>query len=64
MSKRAARKAAESHAPGTARLSVTIPADDYADLKGSAAQKRVSMAWIVRDAVHQYLRSHTPPFRS
>lgn len=64
MSKRAARKAAESRAPGTARLSVTIPADDYTGLKKTAAQKRVSIAWIVRDAVHQYLHGDIPLIRS
>lgn len=50
--------------PGIVRLSVTIPADDYADIKRAAERKRVSIAWIVRDALSQYLREQAPLFRS
>lgn len=46
------------------RLSVTIPAEDYEDLKRTATQKRVSLAWVVRDAIHTYLRDQAPLLRS
>ena len=39
-----------------ARVSVTFPSDDYTGLKAEAAAKRVSVAWVVRDAVHTYLQ--------
>ena len=48
----------------TARLSITIPPEDYADIKTTADRKRVSIAWVVRDAIHQYLRNEAPLFRS
>ena len=50
--------------PGPVRLSVTIPVDDYADLKKTADSKRVSIAWVVRDAVNEYLRNQAPLLRA
>jgi hypothetical protein len=38
------------------RVSITIPHDDYVDLKKTAGLKRVSLAWVVRDALRDYLR--------
>ena len=32
-------------------MSVSVDATDYAELKEVAAEKRVSVAWVVRDAV-------------
>ena len=49
---------------GTVRLSITIPADDYDDIRTTADQKRVSIAWVVRDALRQYLKEQAPLFRS
>lgn len=48
----------------TVRLSISIPAEDYADIKQTAETKRVSIAWVVRDAVRQYLKDQAPLFRS
>ena len=42
-----------------ARVSVSFPGDDYIALKAEAAAKRVSVAWVVRDAVYAYLRRRT-----
>lgn len=39
----------------TVRASVSFPAIDYIELERIAAKKRVSLAWVVRDAVDQYL---------
>ncbi len=44
------------------RVSVSLDAHDYADLKGIAEKGRVSVAWVVRDAVASYLNSRTPLF--
>jgi hypothetical protein len=37
------------------RVSVTFPPDHYAALERMAKEKRVSIAWVVRDAVQRYL---------
>lgn len=49
-------------ADGTVRVSVSLNADDYADLKVIAEDKRVSLAWVVRDAVSDYLDARSPLF--
>ena len=49
---------------GVVRLSVSVDAVDYTDLKKIAAEKRVSVAWVVRDAVAAYLDARTPLFAS
>jgi len=46
------------------RVSVTFPADHYAELGRIAERKRVSVAWVVRDAVEKYLAAEAPLFRS
>jgi predicted DNA-binding ribbon-helix-helix protein len=46
------------------RASVTFPADLYADLERIAAEHKVSVAWVVRDAVEKYVEARYPLFRS
>jgi hypothetical protein len=43
------------------RLSVTLPADHYREMEYLASRKKVSMAWVVRDAVDPYLAAHGDP---
>ena len=52
-----------SSAPAScgARLSVTLPPDHYREMQHLASRKKVSMAWVVRDAVDQYLAAHGAP---
>ena len=45
------------------RVSVSIKTEDYAELKDIAEDKRVSVAWVVRDAVADYLTARTPLLR-
>jgi len=45
------------------RTTVSIPAEDYAELEDLAERKKVSVAWVVREAVAQYLQSESPLFR-
>lgn len=52
----------DQKAEGVMRLSVSVDAVDYADLKRIAAEKRVSIAWVVRDAVATYLDARAPLF--
>lgn len=44
------------------RTSISLPADDYAELEQIAAGNRVSVAWVIRDAVLQYLTVQAPLF--
>ena len=39
----------------TVRASVSFPEDQYAELERIAQEQRVSLAWVVRDAVQTYL---------
>ena len=39
------------------RASVTFPADLYAELERIAEEKKVSVAWVVRDAVEKYVEA-------
>ena len=47
---------------GVVRMSVSVEAVDYAELKDVAKEKRVSIAWVVRDAVATYLDARAPLF--
>lgn len=42
----------------TARLSVSLEARDYAVLAEIARKEDVSVAWVVRRAVSEFIRSH------
>jgi metal-responsive CopG/Arc/MetJ family transcriptional regulator len=56
----------QQHRPakeGTARASVTFPADLYAELERIAEEKKVSVAWVVRDAAEKYVEAQYPLFR-
>lgn len=41
--------------PVRVRISVTLPGEDHQELEHLARQKKVSVAWMIRDAVDQYL---------
>jgi hypothetical protein len=45
------------------RLSVTIPAETYDSLERIARRKKVSLAWVVRDAAEKYVSDELPLFR-
>jgi predicted transcriptional regulator len=48
--------------PKTARGSVSFPPELYETLKQIAQEKKVSVAWVVRDAVEKYVESRWPLF--
>ena len=52
-----ARRRALSH-----RTSVSFPPELYKTLEGIARQKRVSVAWVVRDAAERYVAERWPLF--
>ena len=45
------------------RASVTFPSDLYSELERIAEEKKVSVAWVVRDAVEKYVDAQYPLFR-
>jgi predicted DNA-binding ribbon-helix-helix protein len=53
----------DDHAKKSVRTTVSLPAADYEQLEHLARQKKVSVAWIVREAVDRLLASEAPLFR-
>jgi predicted transcriptional regulator len=44
------------------RASVTLPSDVHKTLEQIAQEKKVSVAWVIRDAVDKYLSDKWPLF--
>lgn len=44
------------------RQSVTFPAKTYAELERLSREKKVSIAWVVREAAEQYIAGQYPLF--
>jgi metal-responsive CopG/Arc/MetJ family transcriptional regulator len=42
------------------RTTVSLPVQDYQELERIAEQKKVSVAWVVRAAVEDYLAAQSP----
>jgi predicted DNA-binding protein len=57
--RRRTRKTKDLRSP---RTSVTFPADTYQTLATLAQKKKVSVAWIVRDAAERYIADEWPLF--
>jgi len=48
-------------APTTAvRASISFPTDVYETLEGIAKEKKVSLAWVVREAAEKYIADKWP----
>ena len=47
----------------TVRATISFPQEIYVSLEEIARQKKVSLAWVVRDAAEQYLAERWPLFR-
>jgi len=50
--------------PNTARASVSFPEDIYREIEQIALNKKVSVAWVVRDAVERYVADQARPLRT
>ena len=48
--------------PKSPRTSVTFPTELYGELERIAQQKKVSVAWVVRDAAEKYIAAQYPLF--
>lgn len=44
----------------TVRASISFPEEQYLVLEKIAAENKVSLAWVVRDAIDGYLKSKWP----
>lgn len=44
------------------RATISFPADTYQTLEDIARQKKVSLAWVVREATEQYIADKWPLF--
>ena len=47
---------------GVTRITVSVPTPDYEQVMRIAENKRVSVSWVVRDAVDKYLSADMPLF--
>jgi predicted DNA-binding protein len=59
--KRIGRKPKDTHATAV-RASISFPADVYKTLEEIAKQKKVSLAWVVREAAEKYVAELHPLF--
>jgi metal-responsive CopG/Arc/MetJ family transcriptional regulator len=58
-----AKKAKPEPEPAASvRATISFPSDRYATLEEIAKQKKVSLAWVVREAVESYLEAKWPLF--
>lgn len=60
MATRAPQKTASKSESKTTRASVSFPNDLYETLEEIAKEKKVSVAWIVRDAAEKYVNEQWP----
>lgn len=58
------QQAQSKHDAKTTRASVSFPHDLYEILERIAKDKKVSVAWIVRDAAEKYVNDQWPLFGS
>jgi hypothetical protein len=60
--KRAA-KSTKPESTASVRATITFPVDIHGTLEGIAKQKKVSLAWVVREAAEKYIADRWPLFR-
>jgi predicted DNA-binding protein len=56
------RKVQKSKAAPSPRASITFPPDLYRTLEDLAKKKKVSVAWVVREAAEKYAGDQWPSF--
>jgi metal-responsive CopG/Arc/MetJ family transcriptional regulator len=56
------RKDQKIKASQSPRASVTFPSEIYQTLEDMAKKKKVSVAWIIRDAAEKYIAEQWPLF--
>lgn len=53
----------EGSEDATTRASISFPTELYRTLEEIAHEKKVSLAWVVRDAAEQYVAARWPLFK-
>jgi len=56
--RKAVRRGTRPERAPSVRASISFPPDVYEVLEQLATQKKVSLAWVVRDAVERYVDEH------
>lgn len=56
-------KEMKTQSTGAVRASISFPPEVYETLEKLARQKKVSLAWIVRDAAEKYVAEQWPLFQ-
>jgi metal-responsive CopG/Arc/MetJ family transcriptional regulator len=56
-------RAGKTKTPRSPRISITFPADLYQTLEVVAKDKKVSLAWVVREASERYAADQKPAAR-
>jgi metal-responsive CopG/Arc/MetJ family transcriptional regulator len=54
-------RAVKTKTPRAPRISITFPPDLYQTLEVIARDKKVSLAWVVRDAAEKYVVADQKP---
>lgn len=52
----------ETRSPAAVRASISFPPGVYETLESIAKEKKVSVAWVVRDAAEKYIAEKWPLF--
>ena len=56
-------RARKTKTPRAPRISITFSPDVYQTLEVIAKEKKVSLAWVVRDAAEKYITEQKPTIR-
>jgi hypothetical protein len=62
MTAKSSSKKAKTQSVAAVRASISFPPDIYETLELIAREKKVSLAWVVRDAAEQYIGGKWPLF--
>lgn len=60
MAKSAELRLRQVETPRSVRTSVSLPPDLHESLELLAKEKKVSVAWVIRDAAEKYVNDHWP----
>ena len=63
MAKRVETANKETLSTTRVRATISFPPDAYETLQGIAKEKKVSLAWVVREASEKYITDKWPLFR-
>ena len=63
MAKRVRASKKKARRPARVRITISFPPDMHDTLEQIASEKKVSLAWVVREAVDTYLGEKWPLFK-